>query len=170
MADKHAADIISEIDKYLNTKKVDDNSEAIPDYIIDSNLEMAEYEIGGRKCIGILEMDDLALRLPILGDLSYPNLTVSPCRYRGSVYTDDMILAAHNYRNHFGRIRELQVGAVLKFIDMNGTVFEYKVTGLEQIDGGDVSEMVLGNWDLTLFTCTWNGRERVTIRCEKIEK
>jgi sortase A len=30
-----------------------------------------------------------------------------------------------------------------------------------------VEEMISGDWDLTLFTCTIGGATRVTIRCEK---
>ena len=41
---------------------------------------------------------------------SYPKLKVAPCRYRGSAYLDDLIIAAHNYDRHFGRINTLLPG------------------------------------------------------------
>ncbi len=34
----------------------------------------------------------------------------------------------------------------------------------------DVEEMITGDWDLTLFTCTLGGQTRVTVRCQLIEK
>jgi sortase A len=32
-----------------------------------------------------------------------------------------------------------------------------------------IEEMEAGEWDLTLFTCTIGGADRITIRCEKTE-
>ena len=33
-----------------------------------------------------------------------------------------------------------------------------------------VEEMRAGEWDLTLFTCTYDGRARVTVRCIRTEE
>ena len=39
---------------------------------------------------------------------------------------------------------------------------------LETLDADAVDYMSAGDWDLTLFTCTYGGQSRVTIRCEEI--
>ena len=44
--------------------------------------------------------------------------------------------------------------------------FAYQVTDREELPGTAVEDMSAGNWDLTLFTCTYGGQNRITIRCE----
>lgn len=59
----------------------------------------------------------------------------------------------------------LGVGAEVRFTDVAGQTFRYTVVGQERIDGYDVEGMQAGDWDLTLFTCTWSRVSRVTVRC-----
>ena len=68
----------------------------IPDYILNPDMEMPVETIDGRDFIGTLEIPSLNLNLPIISQWSYGNLRVAPCRYDGSAYKNDMILAAHN--------------------------------------------------------------------------
>ena len=110
---------------------------------------------------------DLGIELPVQSEWSYPALKISPCRYKGSILTGDLILAAHNYQSHFGRIQELNTGAEILLTDGNGEVHHYEVVQTEIIPGQDVEAMEFGsaeNWDLTLFTCTLSGQSRVTVR------
>ena len=51
------------------------------------------------------------------------------------------------------------------FTDTDGNIFNYTVSELEQLNPTDVREMISGDWDLTLFTCTLGGQYRVTVRC-----
>lgn len=98
---------------------------------------------------------------------SYPKLKKSPCRYRGSVYKDDLVIAAHNYRTHFGRIKDLSEGDEVIFTDIDGNIFYYEVALLEILAPNAVVEMESSEWDLTLFTCTLGGASRVTVRCKR---
>ena len=49
--------------------------------------------------------------------------------------------------------------------DMRLEVGRYTVAELETLGKYDVEEMTSGDWDLTLFTCTYGGQSRVTVRC-----
>lgn len=139
----------------------------IPDYVLDPNHEMPVRNIGGEDYIGVLEVPSLGLMLPVMSEWSYPRLKIAPCRYTGSAYQGNLIIAAHNYRSHFGNLKELCEGDVVCFTDMDGNVFSYEVVLLEILQPTDVDEMESGDWDLTLFTCTVGGKSRVTVRCER---
>jgi len=141
----------------------------IPDYILNPEMDMPELEIDGVKYIGILEIPALGLELPVISSWSYPALNIAPCRYVGSAYTDDLVIAAHNYSRHFGRLKELTEGDLVRFTDADGNVFTYAVAAREVLLPTAVEEMTAGEWDLTLFTCTLGGRSRVTVRCELVE-
>ncbi len=141
-----------------------------PDYILNPEMDMPEKEVDGVAYIGSLSIPSLELELPVISQWSYPNLKIAPCRYTGSAYLDDLVIAAHNYESHFGRLKELSQGDEVVFTDMAGNVFRYEVAELETLAPTAIEEMTAGEYDLTLFTCTIGGKSRVTVRCDKIEE
>lgn len=140
----------------------------IPDHVLNPNMDMPVQKVDGNGYIGVLEISSLSLSLPVMSEWSHGNLKAAPCRYAGSVYTDDMVIAAHNYRGHFGALPRISVDSEIRFTDVDGNVFFYRVAGLETLSATAVEEMTCGEWDLTLFTCTMNGQSRLTVRAERI--
>ena len=123
-------------------------------------------EVNHRTYLGMITIPSLELELPVLHEWSNSNLKLAPCRYAGTAAEGNLILAAHNYRSHFGKISELNTGDELFFTDGTGTVHRYTVTQTELISGYAVPKMEEHpeDWDLTLFTCTLSGKNRVTVR------
>lgn len=140
-----------------------------PPFVQYPEMEMPTKEIDGQTYIGMVEVPSLELSLPVISEWTYPRLKKAPCRYVGSVYSKDMVICGHNYDRHFGRLKDLAVGDEVRFTDMDGNVFFYSVCGTEQLGKYAVEDMLAGEWDLTLFTCTKGGRMRVTVRC-KLER
>ena len=128
--------------------------------------EIALEDLDGAACIGVLEIPAIDLKLPVLSEWSYPLLKKAPCRYSGSAYLDNLVIAAHNYRTHFGKLKELETGDEVIFTDAAGNRFEYKVAAVEALTPQSVEDMTSGEWALSLFTCTLDGKSRVTVRCE----
>lgn len=124
-------------------------------------LEEQEY-------IGIIEIPSLSLVLPVQKECSDAQLKTSPCRYSGSFLDDSMILAGHNYKKHFGGISALQRGDGVVFTDVTGQIYHYAVSEVVSLDAYDTEEMQSGDWDLTLFTCNFDGQKRITVRCERL--
>lgn len=141
-----------------------------PLYVQHPDMEMPEVMIDGQAYIGSVSIPKLELELPVISQWTYPRLKLAPCRYSGSVYTDDMIILGHNYERHFRRFTEVETGDEVTFTDMDGNVFRYVVTLKEQIRGNDTERMMAGNWDLTLFTCAKGGKMRITLRCDRVEE
>lgn len=136
-----------------------------PDYVLNPDMEMPTLEIDGHAYIGTLEIPALELSLPVLSEWSYPNLKIAPCRYTGSVYQDNLVIAAHNYTRHFGSLKTVGIGDEVRFTDADGNVFSYLVSELEQLQPTAVDQMQAGDWALSLFTCTLGGQYRVVVRC-----
>lgn len=127
-------------------------------------MDMPLININGKNYIGILNITTLDLELPVNGEFSYSELKEAPCRYEGSAYTNNMIIAGHNFTRHFGRLKNLNIGDAASFTDGDGNVFLYRVTEIVEIGGTDVDEIRSGEWDMTLFTCTISGSNRVAVR------
>lgn len=129
--------------------------------------------IADKGYIGIITISALELELPVMSEWSYPNLNIAPCRYKGSIAEGDIIIAAHNYWSHFGRLSELGGGETFTFTEADGTVHTYEITEIIQLDGRDIDGMDFGSadsWDMTLFTCTLGGQNRVTVRGVEIDE
>lgn len=142
-----------------------DEETAVPDYLLDPNMEMPTETVDGLDYIGILCIPALGLELPVVSEWSYPALKVAPCRYSGSAYLDDLTVCAHNYTSHFGGLKTLPEGSDVTFTDMDGNVFSYQTAAVEVLPPTAIEDMTDGGWPLTLFTCTVGGQSRVALRC-----
>lgn len=140
-----------------------------PTTLPDVRREMPVKTIDGRDYIGVLSIPSLELELPVISQWDYPALKVAPCRYSGSLYQDNLIICAHNYASHFGKLKELQPGDIVLFTDMDEHVVTFQMVERETLNPMDAEGMEAGDWDLTLFTCTIDGQTRVTIRFERVE-
>lgn len=135
------------------------------EYVVFPDIEMPIVEVNGFEYIGKLDLPTLNLTLPVQSDWDNRKLQNSPCRYAGSVYQNNMVLSAHNYSSHFGKLDSMQPGDAAIFYDNNGNIFEFCLTEIEMLNGTDIEKMIdAQNWDLTLFTCTVGGLNRITAR------
>lgn len=163
--DYRAGNMIESIDKQLEIPEIQAVPNEIPDYVLNPDMDMPTVKIGGYEYIGKVRIPSLKLKLPVMDTWSYPQMRIAPCRYKGSAYLNNLIICAHNYASHFGRLKNLEIGDKVIFTDVDGNVFNYEVKHIDTLTGGAVEEMESGEWDLTLFTCTIGGRLRVTVRC-----
>lgn len=138
------------------------------EYLDPVAFEMTEVEINGYAYIGYLSIPKLELELPVMADWDYRRLQIAPCRYTGSVRGEDLVLMAHNYSTHFGGLSKLSAGDNVIFTDMDGVVTVYQVMAQDILDPYAVEAVTSGDYDLTLFTCTYGGKSRVTVFCDRI--
>ena len=118
---------------------------------------------------GVIAIPDLSLELPVIDRWSYDRLKVAPCRQSGAAPDGDLVIAAHNYKSHFGYLDRLQPGASVIFTDMEGTVYRYAVEEIRQLepeDVEDVSSVFSSEYPLVLYTCTPGGKARVAVFCQ----
>ncbi len=131
---------------------------------------MTEIAIDGYGYIGYLSIPAIQVELPVMAQWDYDRLKIAPCRYAGSTKTGSLVVCAHNYTQHFGPIGKLVSGDRVAFTDMDGLLWQYEVAAVDILPPTAIEDMTAGEYDLTLFTCTYGGQSRVTVRCERIEK
>jgi len=129
--------------------------------------EMPVVMLSDYEYVGYLEIPSLGLKLPVMADWDYTRLRLAPCRQFGSSRTDDLVIAAHNYENHFGRLKELSEGDTVIFTDMEGIVNTYAVGKIETLKPEEVDAVQNSGYDLVLYTCTKGGKSRVTVFCDR---
>lgn len=165
----------------FENKKAQEQSNRVMDAIIDTvdnnqtndendpfDTEMKVVDIEGNDYIGYLDIPELNVTLPVMSECDYSRLRVAPCRYYGSIKTDNLVICAHNYKSHFGYIGELSLDSMVMFTDMEGTKNMYTVTSVEILHPTDTELVKDTGDDLILYTCTYSGRTRIVVRCTEI--
>ena len=130
--------------------------------------EMTVKEIDGQEYIGYLSIPVLELELPVISEWDYDRLKIAPCRQYGSTKTDDLVIAAHNYASHFGRLAQLRTGDLLTFTDMDAETILYGVATVDVLEPTAVDTVKDSEFDLVLYTCTYGGENRVAVFCDRI--
>lgn len=158
-----AAEIMTQLEAEMASGSSGSSGESDP-----YSTQMTEVEIDGHMYIGYISIPSLDIELPVMSDWNYDQLQIAPCRYYGSTKTRDLVIAAHNYTRHFGPIRRLSPGDDVYFTDMDGVTTAYQVAEVDTLNPTAVEQMTSSGYALTLFTCTYGGQSRVTVRCDAV--
>ena len=160
-----SADVVPVISRYAATAR---ETAELPPLVTDPKTgprEMPEAEIEGRRYLGVLTIPSIGYETAVQSACSLELLRYSACRFHGSVYTDDLVLCAHNYNRLYSELSALRRGDAVWFTDVDGFTWTYQVAELETLQPDMVEEMNASGYDLTFFTCTYGGQARLTLRC-----
>ncbi len=130
--------------------------------------QLSVLELDGAYYVGLLTIPTLDRTLPVQSDWSEEKLKHSPCRYSGSLEEGELVVAAHNYKNHFGGINRLSVGDSVIFTDLDEKQYFYEVQEISTVDAADIEGMTQSGYDLSLFTCNYDRSLRITVRCMRV--
>ena len=150
------------------------NEVVVQNHIVESLTteevrEMKTVNINGDEFIGTITIPVLNLELPVMSEYSYSRLKKAPCRYYGNLFTNDLIICAHAYETFFANLIKLKQNDLIFFTDVDGNNYAYEVLEIEILKPTDVDKMVNNEFDLTLYTCTSDNMNRVTVRCNRVK-
>jgi sortase A len=159
-------DTTSSIENFYDNVEVIGGDEEYNYVYEDDSYKETYVEAGGVKYIGIINIPSLDITLPVTDDWNLDLMKSSTCRYSGSIVTSDLIICGHNMAAFFSPIKGMEVDDVIIFIDASGNKFTYNVVSIDTVGGYDIEGMKAGSddWDITLFTCTYGGKNRVAVR------
>ena len=161
--------ILPQVLEQIGTQNAVDGLEGREDSPNPCASAMTEVEIDGYAYVGYLSIPAINLEVPVMSEWDYTRLKIAPCRYAGSAGTGNLVICAHNYTRHFGPIRNLVSGDLVYFTDMDGVIWKYEVVLADLLSSAEVEDMTAGDYALTLFTCTYSGQSRVTVRCKRMD-
>ena len=181
-AEAASKEIVDKLNEYLGDEEPEtdiDLSGEIETRLANANFrQMPTVEIDGYEYIGKLQIPSLSLELPVMQKWDYDRLKISPCRYSGSYFSDDLVICAHNYARHFSPVKGITMGENIWFITADNKRIHYITSNIQTIQPTSVQEMVENDrnsvtsnnrWDMTLFTCNTGGQTRCAIRCTRVE-
>lgn len=138
-----------------------------PQQVPASSIRQNAVELDGERYIGYLSIPALELELPVMSDWDYEKLKSAPCRQFGSAKTDDLVIAAHNYKKHFAQLTRLEKGDGVLFCEVDGTVHSYAVVQISTVAPTEVDRVKNSKCDLVLYTCTYGGKARTVVFCNR---
>lgn len=147
-----------------------DSAESLPTEDAESRPESTSETPASsieREYLGVLTIPALGLELPVQTEWSKANLKVSPCRQCGSTAGGDLVIAAHNYKSHFGRLSSLSEGDEVRFTSQDGAEAVYTVERTAQVSPEEPEALREGGCPLVLYTCTPGGKARVVVYCQR---
>lgn len=174
-AERAAENVLAQIEQNARQEEAAEDLQAELNMLLEGTPEevdttMGTIEVDGFTYIGEVAIPAIDISLPVMNSVTSEGLKIAPGRYEGNYNENSLIIAAHNYQRHFGNIKYLAPGDQVVFLDVDGGEHFYEVAEIETVGGKKVSKMSEGEWDLTLFTCTYGGRNRVTVRCNLQEE
>ena len=165
-AGQEAESLLASVEETISAQTMDVPTAAAPSPT-PLDPEMPVVMLDGYEYVGYVEIPTLGLKLPVMAEWDYTRLQIAPCRQFGSSRTDNLVIAAHNYDTHFGKLKELSKGDTVIFTDMEGIVSTYCVEKLETLSPDAVDTVLNSGYDLVLYTCTKGGRTRVIVFCDR---
>ena len=163
-ADKLQTQVENAIAQQENASSLHPDSSEAP-AIEAVKKHMPVVEVDGNDCIGYLTVPAVDLKMPVFNTFTYYKLNIAPCRYYGSLETDDLVIAGHNFNSGFEKLKQLKKKDTVLFTNMNGETYSYRVEDTEMLKPEQVTDMVQSSYDLSLYTCNYSGSERFTVRC-----
>lgn len=165
-------EVMEEVIAQYNAPSVDIRPLSIEETVEEVVVEEIENEktlqvpADGREYIGIIEIEELQILLPILKEYSAVNMKTTPCVYYGSVEDGNLVIVGHNYDTQFGLLNMLNDEDVIhvNITLSDGTKLQYISIRREELEPDDVDRMLSTRCDLTLFTCNYIGDKRITFR------
>ncbi|NLK57980.1 MAG: sortase [Tissierellia bacterium] len=134
----------------------------------EAEKEMKVFPIDGYDYMGWLTMPTVDLELPIMAEWDYERLKIAPCRQFGSIESNDLVIAAHHFENHFGYLGNLQIDDEVFFTDVEGNEIAYVVRDTTELQETDTGAIENTPYDLILYTCTFDLVRRTTIFLERV--
>lgn len=167
--DQHAAEqaqtVLQDLQQQIAPLTAQDTQEPVD--LEQLQDEMPVMDIDGVEYMGYLEIPDIELSLPVQSEWSYAKLKKTPCRECGSARTNDLVIAAHNYASHFGKLGTLSNGAQVLLTDMENIRYTYTVDKIVILEPTETAAVRESDYDLVLYTCTYGGKTRIVVYCSQ---
>lgn len=164
-ASKSSSDVLVEVTEQIPVTNHEDTEIAWDDE--QDERTMPTVCVGDYGYIGTLTLPTIDVEVPIASECDDARLRVSPCRYAGNYYLDDLVICGQGYSGHFGLIGSLGIRDEVRLLAVDGTLYRYVVSNVETDHLEDI-DAIIDDWDLTLFT--FNADDTcLVIRCIRTE-
>ena len=123
--------------------------------------------------LGVLQIDKINLRYPILSKTTDEFLQIAPCKFAGGFLNEygNFGICGHNFDNgdFFSDLKLLELEDIIKIYNLNSRCVSYKVYDKFEVLPSDLSCTVQDNTkkEITLITCNNQNKKRLIIKAKE---
>lgn len=128
-----------------------------------SGEDMPRLEINGRDYIGLLELPEQSIVLPVAADWDTGLFPFRPACYSGTLHGGTLFIGGSNSDICFAFIGQLDAGDRVNFTDVQGTRYAFTVSRVTHNSTIDTDE--LQSLDTPLFLFTKKGNSYLVAHC-----
>lgn len=125
--------------------------------------------------VGVVNIPKINSKYPIIEETTDPLLKVSVCKFWGSNPNEvgNLCIIGHNYKNSkfFSKVPTMVIGDIVEITDLSGRTLKYRAYDIYTVDPSDTrctSQLTQGRKEVTLITCTNDGKQRVIVKCTEV--
>ena len=155
-------------------------SEEIETNIIEEPEEVPAVQVATASdgteyyTIATINIPKINVNYPILSETTTELLKISPCKFWGADPNQigNFCIVGHNYRNSlfFSKVPNLENGDIIEITDLSGRTIEYSIYDkfvIEPDDTACTSQLTNGRKEVTIITCTDDGKQRVVVKAKE---
>lgn len=157
-AQKTSADIVARLEEILPPKSVG----VVDDY---SSMQMPVLELDGAELIGVVEIPEWNVVLPVGSTWDTRTIYSFPQRFSGTVYDSSLIVGGMDQAGQFDCLKKMDVGNTVIVTDMTGAQFSYTVERIERKKSAEAEVLEDAQSNLTLFVRDEYSMEYIIVRC-----
>ncbi len=125
--------------------------------------------------IGRITIPKISVDYPILSETTTELLKKSPCKFWGADPNQigNFCIVGHNYRNKlfFSKVPTLQNGDIIEITDLSNKTLQYAIYDKYTVKPDNTectTQLTNGKREVTIITCTNDGKERVIVKAREI--
>ena len=138
---------------------------AVPEERRDNSMSV--LSVDGTGFVGILEIPKFDSALPV--GANWGEVSKYPCCLSGSIYDRTIQIGGTTQNGQYDFYREISVGDMVYFTDMEGNRFSYAVTDIRYENHADQATLQKEESALTLFIKNIYAFEYVIIYCNTLQ-
>ncbi len=157
----------TEAKEYVQTIRslIPEPQSAVPEQRRDNT--MATLSVDETNFVGILEMPSYDAALPVCAD--WGEVSQYPCRFGGSIYDGSLCIGTTSQSGQYDFYREISVGDLVYFTDMEGNRYTFTVTNLRYAKHADRESLQSGESALTVFVKNIYALEYLIVNCDVLQ-
>ena len=128
------------------------------------NNMMPSLEIDGTNYVAVLDFPTYNFAMPVVSTWHSSYIDSVPCRYKGSVYDNTLVIGSSDNKGQIKFAEELEVGDYLYLTDMSGGQYRFAVEAINHANEIN-DEKFKTEYDMTIFVKSSGNSEYLLIRC-----
>lgn len=133
--------------------------------MLNYDSQMPVYEIENVDFVGLLEIPQYQVSLPVAAGWDEEYISTYPGRFSGSAYDNTLVVGGSGREGQLEVLSQLNQGDEIVFVDVTGTEFRYEAEQIDRAKELSAEDLYNPDYEFTIFARDMQSRDYIIIRC-----